>query len=193
MSQLPNQRSEDSAQLVCVAKIGRPHGTAGELRVWPLDPGSQSLIGQDEVFIGDSPDSEDVTSHGVRRCRTGTRHLILSIKGVKWRNQAEALKDKFIFIRSSDLPELTEDEYYLYELKGLEVYGVDGDLIGVVDDMIETGAAETLIIREDSGTLVMVPFVEKIVIDVDLEDRRITLNPPEGLLDITRAPGGGQG
>jgi 16S rRNA processing protein RimM len=159
------------------------------MRAWSLVAGSESLCSQREVFLGRDASGRGAKLYKVQSCREGSKNFILALDGVRWRDEAEGLKGMHVFVRSEDLPELEDsEEYYLYELKGLEVVSVEGEYIGYVHDMVETSAVDSLIIRERGDTEVMVPFVEDIVREVDMDAKRLVLDPPEGLLEATREP-----
>ncbi|MBH23125.1 MAG: 16S rRNA processing protein RimM [Myxococcales bacterium] len=176
--------------LLHVGRVGRPHGIRGDLRVWPLVPGAETLLEQSAIWIADEATGRGAREYAVRKARAGGQFVILSVEGVRFRDQAEALKGKEVFITSADLPELDDpDEFYLYELQGLEVMDSEGELLGTVQGLTEAGTQDVLIIHEPSGrTEVMVPFVESIVVSVDLEAERVVVDLPEGLLEATRAP-----
>ncbi|MEL6182218.1 MAG: ribosome maturation factor RimM, partial [Myxococcota bacterium] len=113
-------RPLDDWELLHVGKVGRPHGIRGELRVWPLEEGSETLLGQEVIFVG--PDPSKAEAYTVRRARSGGGHVVLALDGVRYRDQADALKGWSVFIKSTDLVTLDDpDEFYAYELQGLHV------------------------------------------------------------------------
>ncbi|MEO1270966.1 MAG: ribosome maturation factor RimM [Myxococcota bacterium] len=181
-------RPLDDWELLHVGKVGRPHGIRGELRVWPLEEGSETLLGQEVIFVG--PDPSKAEAYTVRRARSGGGHVVLALDGVRYRDQADALKGWSVFIKSTDLVTLDDpDEFYAYELQGLHVVDEANQPVGTVQGLEEAGTQDLLVIREPDGqTEVTVPFVEPLVVSVELEEGRLVVDLPEGLLEATRSP-----
>lgn len=112
---------------------------------------------------------------------------LLYIKGVMTRDQAETLKGTEVFIPMAQAEEtrkdLEDDSYYYYDIIGCRVY-LDDRPFGTVEDILEAGAGEILIILTDTGKKHMVPFVESMTDTRHIGDKRIDIFPVEGLLDI---------
>ncbi|MGJ0484954.1 MAG: ribosome maturation factor RimM [Methylomicrobium sp.] len=101
--------------------------------------------------------------------------VIVLIKGVNDRNQAETLLGSEIFIRREQLPETSEGEYYWSDLIGLEVVTTDGVALGVVDSLLETGANDVLIVKGERERAV--PFIkEQVIVEIDREGGRIVVD-----------------
>lgn len=79
---------------------------------------------------------------------------------------------------------LSEDEYYDWELEGSTVLITTGRELGKVTSILRTGGVALLVVSDESGREHLVPLAESIVISVDIAARRITIDPPEGLLDL---------
>jgi 16S rRNA processing protein RimM len=80
---------------------------------------------------------------------------------------------------------LAEDEYYDFELEGCAAELVSGENIGTVQSILKTGGAAILVIVAGKGAEVLVPLAESIVVDIDTERKRIVIDPPEGLLELS--------
>lgn len=123
----------------------------------------------------------------------GKNIYIVRLEGIDNRNQAETLRDAKLLIKDKKIPELEEEEYHVSQLIDLEVYHHQTEkLIGVVVDLFTTGhdLLEIKLINEtepkDKEKKVLVPFVYEIVPIVDLEQNRIEINPPKGLLSLAK-------
>ena len=110
---------------------------------------------------------------------TGTP--LISFKGVSDRDQAQALIGNELFIPQTELPALDEDAFYWYELVGLEVYTTGGDYLGRIDSIFPTGSNDVYVVK-DRQKEVLVPALESVVIDIDLEHKRMQVDLPEGLV-----------
>jgi 16S rRNA processing protein RimM len=177
---------EDPAFLV-VGHLNKPHGTKGELFVWPLTdhpesvyaPGAVLLLGNDE---GSEPDPSlgSVTIHAVRPFQKG---YLLSLDGVYDRNQAEQLRGRYVLLPMESIAPLEEGEVFYHQLLGMEVVTKQGIRVGEIAEVYELRPAHLLEVHGPEK-VVMIPFLSHIVIEVDREAGRMVIDPPEGLLDL---------
>ncbi|MCI0653535.1 MAG: ribosome maturation factor RimM [Methylococcaceae bacterium] len=99
---------------------------------------------------------------------------VAKLAGIETRDEATRLVGRGIFIERAALPELPESEYYWADLVGLDVFTEAGVSLGLVEDLIETGANDVLVVQGDRERLI--PFVQKeIVKSVDLDRRRMVV------------------
>jgi len=109
--------------------------------------------------------------------------IVLKFKGVDSIEDAEMLRDAEICVAETQAVELEEGEFFDWQLESCEVVTIAGELVGKVRELLRTGGTEVLIIDGDDRE-VMVPFAESICVEVDIEGKRIVIDPPEGLLDF---------
>jgi 16S rRNA processing protein RimM len=110
-----------------------------------------------------------------------TRTPLIAFKGVTNREQAQALIGGELFIEESELPELNKDTYYWFELIGLEVYSTKEDYLGRITSIFPTGSNDVYIVK-DREIEILVPALESVVIDIDLDNKRMRVDLPEGLV-----------
>ena len=166
-----------------VGRISRPHGVHGEVRVAPdsdnpdrFAPGAVLWARPARAGLAAPADAEQVRLT-VEDVRGDGAFPILAFREVSGRDAAEALSGYLLEVRSSDLPDLEEDEFYPFDLEGLRVRDVEGRPIGRVVDAVESPAHATLVIARDTGGEVMVPFVQTAVPTVDLDGGFIVVDP----------------
>ncbi|MER5413132.1 ribosome maturation factor RimM [Streptomyces virginiae] len=164
-----------------VARIGRAHGIKGEVTV---------EVRTDEPELRLSPGAvlrTEPATAGPLTIETGRVHsgrLLLRFAGVKDRTGAEALRN-ILLIAEVDPAELPEepDEYYDHQLMDLDVVLEDGTEIGRIAEISHLPSQDLFIVERPDGTEVMIPFVEEIVAEIDLEEQRCVITPPPGLID----------
>jgi 16S rRNA processing protein RimM len=167
-------------------KIGRivaAQGLKGEMRVYPdsdfperfEQPGDRWLLRPHAT----EPEAVRLVSG---RYLSGKGLYVVSLSGITSREQAEALRDCELVVRQSDRPPLEAGEFHVMDLIGLEVFDQATQArVGVVTDVFAAGN-DLLEVELEAGKKVLVPFVEAIVPVVDLQQRRIEITPPPGLL-----------
>jgi 16S rRNA processing protein RimM len=106
-------------------------------------------------------------------------HLIFKFQGVDSISDAEKLAGAEVSIPFEERATLAEDEVYQSDLVGCEVLDATGRSLGVVSDFQETGGTPLLHVGD-----LLIPFARSICTTIDLENKRIIVNPPDGLLDL---------
>ena len=118
----------------------------------------------------------------VRAERVNAATIRLTLEGLDDPDAAEALRGASVSVLISDLPPKAPGEFYYYEAIGCAVATTDGRLIGVIEDVIATGANDVWVVR-DGATEVLVPVIENVVKSMDLGARRMVVEAVPGLLD----------
>ena len=113
--------------------------------------------------------------------KSHTRTPLISFKGVTDHDQAEALIGAELFIPETELPELDEDTYYWFELIGIEVYTTKDEYLGRIESIFPTGSNDVYVVK-DKQKEILVPALDSVVIDIDLEHKRMRVDLPEGLV-----------
>ena len=174
----PNASIEDVRLTVGV--IVGTHGVRGEMRMTLLTDAPDHLLEIDEVYLGDS-DTPTVLD-GVRFHGEGA--LIL-LAGMETPEDAKALKGTPVRIAGTDARPLEEDEYFLFQLIGLRASTPEGDELGVVVDLIETGAHDVLVIAPEGtrasrspANELLIPNHRTYVHEIDPEAGTIIVSKP---------------
>lgn len=179
-----------------IGTIVSAQGLKGEVRVYPDSdfperfekPGERWLLSPNQK----EPRSIELLSG---RYIPHKNLYVVQFAGVNDRNQAEELRGCKLMVPASERPTLAADEYHILDLVGLEVFNqLNGESIGVVIDLIPAGNDLLLVKPNDSIASekdakkadIFIPFVKEIVPVVDLENKRIEINPPPGLLEINK-------
>ena len=137
------------------------------------------------VYIG-----EGHTPHTIRGVRPHKKNLLIRLEGVADRDQAYALNKQMVFVRAAELPPLPEGEYFHHQIVGLTVITKEGDPLGSVVEIITTGANDVYVVRPqpDPGPGrgkakdILIPATEEVILDIDLEARRMVVHLLPGLL-----------
>jgi 16S rRNA processing protein RimM len=112
------------------------------------------------------------------------KSILLSFKGVEDRNTAETLIGAELFIERTALPELEEGVYYWTDIIGLSVFSTDNQYIGRVESIMATGSNDVYVVKDPNKTNnneILIPAIESVVLEIDVEHKRIRVNLPEGL------------
>ena len=162
-------------ELIPVARVVKPHGVRGALKVLPLDPASHTLLDVERVAI--DPDGPNPRWHRVEGCRAHDAGFVVELEGIADRDAAEALRGHLLGVEREAIA-LDDDEYLVADLVGCRAERADGTELGEVAEVLPMPAQPVLVIRTATGEL-LVPLVEAFVLEVDLESRRLVVDPPE--------------
>jgi 16S rRNA processing protein RimM len=154
-----------------VGYVARAHGVRGELRVQPHAPESETLLEVERIWIGDD-------EHVVTAARPVPGAVLLTIEGLDDRDRAEALKGRPVSVLRADVP-LEPGEYLVGDLVGCQVFDQAGATLGAITSILH-GAQDILVIHDATHER-MLPLVPQIVVEVDVEARRVVVDPPEDL------------
>jgi 16S rRNA processing protein RimM len=165
------------ADRIEIGGVARAHGIRGEIAIVTHDPDS-TILGSDELTIYVAG-----VAHRVIEARDTQRGWLIVLEGIDTRNAAEALKGKVVEIDRAALA-LDEDDVLLGDLVGCRVVRADGSPWGEIA-AVEIGLQDRLVIH-DGAVERMLPLVDIFVIDIDLEARIVTVDPPDGLPEHPR-------
>ena len=174
-----SSRTDD--ELVAVAKITRTRGLRGEAVAELLTDFPERFEGLENVTaVLPSGDKRELK---IEKFWFQKDRVILKFIGIDSIESAEMLRDAEVCIHESEAVELEDDEFFDWELEGCEVETVEGEKLGSVREIMRTGGTEVLLINGPEKEL-MVPFAEAICVEVNVEKKRIVVDPPEGLLEF---------
>lgn len=166
--------------MIRVGRIAGAHGLSGALRMRPDNPDSEAFADAARVTLELDGKRREYDLLSTSRVGGGMIRLILD--GLSNADQAEALKGAIVMIAASELPVAGPGEFYYYQAVGCEVVLTDGRSLGRVEEVLSTGANDVLVVR-DGVKEILVPVIADVVKAMDLDARRIVVEPVPGLLD----------
>jgi 16S rRNA processing protein RimM len=163
-------------------EVTATHGLRGELRVRPISGGTSALLTAERVLLrrgGDEPIEYRVQRVGAQRGQ-----LLLKLAGLDRIEQVEGLIGARLLMPFADLPPLPADEFYWFELEGMTVADRRLGELGRIEELFETPAHDVYVVRGARGE-VLIPAVAAMIVAVDRQTRRMTVDLPEGLVPET--------
>lgn len=164
-----------------VGKIANTHGLKGELKLLATTDFPEERFKVGETLYLDVDGKKlplEVTTY-----RPHKQFHLVTFKGLDHINLVEKYKGLSLFVHADAIHELPEHEFYYHEIIGCEAV-VDGDVIGVVDDIFETnGANDVWVIKRPGKTDVLIPYIESVVSEIDVDAKRVIITPIPGMID----------
>lgn len=154
----------------------RPWGVRGEVKVEILTDWPERFALLEYVYLG-----EGAIPYRLERFRLHREYALLKLASCDDRNAAEALREQLVQIPPEEAMPLDEDEYYVHQIEGLEVWTDDGEPLGRVIEVLFTGSNEVYVVHGPRGE-VLIPAIADVVLEVDLESRRLVVHLMDGLI-----------
>ncbi|HUY99277.1 MAG TPA: ribosome maturation factor RimM [Thermomicrobiaceae bacterium] len=168
----PDRETRPEFARLSIGVIVAPQGVDGAVRmnVWTQFPDRIPKLAQ--VYLGEDPQPRRLRSARLQRGLA-----ILSLDGVDTRDAAEGLRGTVVRIDTEQAAPLAEDEYYHFQLIGLDVVDEAGNRLGTLAEIVETGANDVYVVRAEDGTESLFPALKEVVRSVDLAAGRMVVRP----------------
>lgn len=161
-----------------VGKIVNTQGLKGEVRVYPFTDDINRFDELDVFYL----DKDFSTKWNVERVRYKGNLVIMKIKDIDSIEKAERLRDKFIYVSREDSRDLEEEEYFIADMIGLEVFTLAGEKVGVLSDVLQYAANDVYVIKGEEKEY-LIPAIMKFVPTIDMNERKMIIDPIKGMLD----------
>ncbi len=161
-------------EFLVVGRILAPFGTRGEVKVQVETDFPDRFTPGRAVYLNGRPLE-------IESSRAHRKHRLVKFAGIDTIEDAEKVRHQDLSITRSELQPLDSDQYYMFQLMGLDVLTTEGEILGEIVDIIVTGSNDVYVVRGGRGEI-LIPAIEDVVKLVDLENRQMTIEAIEGLL-----------
>lgn len=167
-----------------VGDIVNTHGIKGEVRVVSItDYPEERFAPGKKLYIYHDSEPKARAEVVVASHRNHKSFHLLTFEGIQSINEVETYKGMSLHVPETDLHELAEDEYYFHDLIGLDVQTEDGQKIGQIKEIMETGSNDVWVVKRPKKTDLLLPAIPSVILEVDLEGASVTVHILEGLDD----------
>jgi 16S rRNA processing protein RimM len=156
-----------------IGRVVSPHGVRGEFRMYIYTHFPDRIPDLPYIFIGEGDEPRKIT-----RARQKDNMMIMRVEGISSREQVEEIRGSIIQVDRDNAAPLEEGEFYQFEIIGLTAVTESGEQLGTVADIIETGANDVYVIKDDEGNETLIPALFDVVPEIDIEAGTMTVRPP---------------
>ena len=167
--------------LLEVGKIVNTHGLRGEVKVVPLTDYPEVFEDIDFVYVKKKSEYERLDVKGIKYQKN---NLIVRFSQITDINMAEKYKNQVIYAEREILGELPEGVYYIADLIGLDIVTEDGEKIGTVSDVFNTGSNDIYEVKREGKKNLLLPVIDDVVLNIDVDGGKITVRMMDGLEDL---------
>lgn len=165
--------------LLQVGVISSTHGVRGEVKVFPTTDDVKRFKILKEVILNTGREQINLEIEGVKFFK---QFAILKFKGYDDINEIEKYKGKSLFVTRANAVKLHKDEYFIADLIDMKVVDENGESIGILKDVMETGANDVYVIETKDGGELLLPAIKQCILNVDVENGCMTVHVLEGLM-----------
>lgn len=167
-------------QLLQVGVISSTHGVRGEVKVFPTTDDANRFKKLKKVILDTGMEKKELEIQGVKFFK---QFVILKFKGIDNINDIEKYKGKSLYVTRENAVKLRKDEYFIADLIDMQVVLEDGTLLGILTDVMKTGANDVYCVESEKYGEVLLPAIGECILDVDVEGRKMTVHLMPGLID----------
>ena len=162
-----------------IGQIVNTFGIKGFVKIYPYVDDITRFDDLEEVYVKSKKESKLYKVEGVRYHKN---MVLLKLEGINTPEQADLLRNAYLEVDRENAVPLKEGTYYIVDLIGLEVYTEEGKLLGKVDDIYNTGANDIYVIKDELGKQILLPAIDDVLKEIDLENEKIVVHIIPGLL-----------
>ena len=161
-----------------IGQIVNTRGLRGEVKVNSFSQDSKRFEKLDVIYI---KENNELKSYKIEKVTYNKNQVILKLENINHIDYAEKLRNKYIYVKKSQLEDLPEGVYYISDLIGLDVYDEKNNYLGKVDDIFSTKSNDVYVIKNELGVTKLLPGTDEVIKNIDLDNKKIVVNLIKGL------------
>ncbi|MCS7459509.1 ribosome maturation factor RimM [Paenibacillus doosanensis] len=172
-----------SEKLYTVGKIVNTHGIRGDLKIVPQTDFPDERFAKGSALVFFDPQKQTRMPVIVESAREQKKMFVVKFKGFDNINDVEKYKGWLLKVEEQYLSELPDDEFYYHEIIGCTVVTDEGEELGKISEILSPGANDVWVVECEKGKPVLLPYIDEVILEVDVENKRVKVHLMEGLLD----------
>lgn len=162
-----------------IGQIVNTFGIKGMVKVKPFTENIEQFEELEKIYIKNKDGKKE---YKIQEVKYHKQMVLIKFEGIDNPEDADLLRGSYLLINRKDAKPLEEGTYYIVDLLGLEVYTDEGVLLGKVDDIFNTGSNDIYVVKDELGKQVLLPGIDNVIKQVDLENKKIIVHIIPGLM-----------
>ena len=162
---------------LAIGFLRRPHGLQGEIIMDLHTDFPDRIKSGRKIYIGDHHEAVTFDT-----ARTNGDSMLISFRGYDTPEAVGRFRNQWVYVKSKEVPPLPEGQHYKYELIDLDVIDDNGNPLGKLTEILETGANDVYIVRDETGKEILLPAIPSVILNVDRVAKQITVHLIDGLI-----------
>lgn len=163
-----------------IGQIVNTFGIKGFVKVKPFVNDVSRFDDLEEVFV---KSKKDITTYKVEEVKYQKNVVLVKLKGIDTVERAETLRNSYMEVDREHAIELEEGEYFIADVLGSKVVTDEGEELGFVDDIYNTGSNDIYVVKNELGKQILLPSIPEVILDVNVEESKVTVHIIDGLLN----------
>ena len=162
-----------------LGQIVNTFGIKGMVKVKPFTDDIEQFEQLQTIYIKKNNSKKE---YEIEEAKNHKNMILLKIKGIETLEEAETLRNSYVIISRDQAKELEEGTYYIVDMIGLEVYTEEGEKLGILEDIFNTGSNDIYEVKDESGKQILLPAIDEVIKKIDMENKKITVHLIKGLI-----------
>ncbi len=162
-----------------VGQIVNTNGLKGFVKINPFTDNIKEFETFDSIYV---QEKDNLVEYKIEAVRYVKQMVLIKLKGIDNIDMAEALRNLYVKVKRDSLPKLQKNSYYIADLLECDVYTVDGDVLGKMDDVFKTGSNDVYVVKSTEGKQILLPAIKDVIQNIDINNKKIIVKLMEGLL-----------
>ena len=162
-----------------IGQIVNTFGIKGMVKVKPFTDDIRRFDRLEKVYIEKQKVKE---KYEIEEVKYHKEMVLIKFKGIDNPEQANLLRNCYLLVNREEEEPLEEGRYYIVDMIGLEVYTEEGDLLGNLEDIYNTGSNDIYVVRDELGKQILLPAIKEVIKSVDIDDRKLIVHLLPGLI-----------
>ena len=162
---------------LAIGFLRRPHGVMGEVIMDLHTDFPERIKPGRKVYVG-----EKYEAFTIGAARPHANGLLVKLRGFDTPETAGRFRNQWVYVKSTEVPPLPEGKHYKHELIGLTVMTDAGEKLGLLNEVLETGANDVYVVIKEDGKEILLPAIPDVVVELNMEDKVMKVHIIEGLL-----------
>jgi 16S rRNA processing protein RimM len=161
---------------LAIGFLRRPHGIHGEIVMDLHTDFPERIKPGRKIYVGDKYESAtfaEVRTHG--------DSMLVKLKGYETPETAGRFRNQWVYVKAKEVPSLPEGQYYKYELIDLDVVDDQGNTLGRITEILETGANDVYVVKNEAGKEILLPAIPSVILEIHMESRQMKVHLIDGL------------
>ncbi len=163
---------------VLIGKIINTHGIKGEVKIFPYTDDINNFSYLKTIYL----DENLTDKYEIIKNRVSKNVIISKLKNVDDMNEAEKLKDRYIYVKRDSLQQLEEGTYYINDILGFCVKTIDNEILGTLNYVFNSGANDVYEVKTKNDKFIYLPAIKDVIKKVDIDKKEIIVKLMDGLL-----------
>ena len=162
-----------------IGQVVNIFGIKGMIKVKPFTENIKRFDKLTKIYIKKKNTEKE---YGIEEVKYHKNMVLIKLKGIDTVEEAEKLRDGYLQVDRKDEEPLEEGTYYIVDMIGLEVYTDDGNILGKLEDIYNTGSNDIYVVKNEQGKQILLPAISEVIQKIDMENKKIIVHLIKGLI-----------